>query len=138
MIDDDKGHQNEVYQVDRQKVLPFEREQLVDTQTGECPLEPDDDKRQHYGLGDKPQGSGNKPHDMVEAIPTGHLERHPAAEEKEGGDACNDKEVEVLGEIEEAEVDTGILGMVTGRQLALGLQRLSNNVPKNAASVYNT
>jgi hypothetical protein len=40
----DKHHQHKVKQIDGEEILPFKGKQLVDSQTGEGPLEPDDDK----------------------------------------------------------------------------------------------
>ena len=111
---DDANHQSEVKQADGEQVFPFEGEQLVDTQTGESPLEPNDDERQADSLGDKPNGSGNIIHYGIEAVPASDVERHPAAEEQQRGNAGNDKQVEVFGQIEETEMDTGILSVVTG------------------------
>ena len=48
----------------------------------------------------------------------------PAAEEKEGGHTRHDEEVKIFGEVEESEVDTGILRVVTCRQLALGFGKV--------------
>ena len=124
VCDNDDYHQHQVDKVDWQQVFPFERQQLVDTQTGECPLKPDDDERQGECLEDKPYYAGDVVHDGVEAVPTGEVEGHPAAEEKEGGNTRHDEEVEILGEVEEAEVHTRILGVVTGGKLALGLGKV--------------
>ena len=45
------------------------------------------------------------------------MERHPAAEEEQRCNARHDKQVEVLGKVEEAEVHTRIFGMITGGKL---------------------
>ena len=103
---DDAHHQGEVEEIDGKEILPLERKELVDSQTGESPLEPNDDERKRDGLADKPDGSGNIVHHGVETVPTGNVEGHPAAEEEEGCHACHDKEIEVFGEVEEAEVNT--------------------------------
>lgn len=42
--DNDEYHQYEIDKVDGEKVFPFKSKQLVDTETGECPFEPDDDE----------------------------------------------------------------------------------------------
>ena len=61
---------------------------------------------------------------MVERFPTGDVERHPTTEEEQRCHAGNDEEVEVLGEVEETEVDTRILSVVSGSKLALGLGKV--------------
>ena len=52
------------------------------------------------------------------------MEGHPAAEEHEGGDSGDDEEVEVLGQVEEAEVYAGVLGVVAGGELVLCLGKV--------------
>ena len=88
---DDTNHQRKIKEVDWQKVLPFERKKLVDAETGKCPLKPDDDKRENYCLTDKPHYRRKILHDVIEAIPTRNVERHPTAKEEERCNACNDK-----------------------------------------------
>lgn len=57
-VDDDEHHQHEIGQIDRQEIFPLERQELVDAQTGECPLEPNDDKRYGDSLADEPDKRG--------------------------------------------------------------------------------
>ncbi len=52
--DDDAGHQYKVEQTDRKEVFPFEAEELVDSETGESPLKPDDDERKENRFADEP------------------------------------------------------------------------------------
>ena len=61
---------------------------------------------------------------VVEGIPSGDVERHPATEEEEGSDTCHNKEVEIFSKIEESEVDTGIFSVVAGGELTFGLRQV--------------
>ena len=61
---------------------------------------------------------------MVEAIPAGNMKRHPASEEEERCHTRNNEKVKVLGKIEETEMDTGILGVITGGKLTFGLRKV--------------
>ena len=79
--DDDENHQHEIDEIDGKEIFPFERQQLVDTETGKCPLEPDDDERENESFAKEPNDRRDIVHDMVESFPTGDMERHPAAEE---------------------------------------------------------
>ena len=109
---DDTYHQSEIKEIDWKKILPFKRQELVDTQTGECPLEPDDDVRKENSLTYKPYRSGDIIHYGVETVPTGNMEGHPATEEQQCCYTRYDKKVKVFSEVEESEVDTGIFGVL--------------------------
>ena len=78
---DDEHHECEVHHIDGQEVFPLEGEQVVDSEAGECPLEPDDDERENESFAKEPNDRRDIVHDMVESFPTGDMERHPAAEE---------------------------------------------------------
>ena len=52
------------------------------------------------------------------------MQRHPPAQEKGGGDARRDKQVQVFGQIEETEVHAGILRVVTRRQFLFRLSQV--------------
>lgn len=123
-LPDDYHHQGEVEEVDRQQIFPFEREKLVDTQTRISPLEPDDYKGENESFEEEPYDRGDIAHDFVESVPSGNAERHPAAEEHQSGDAGHNEQVQIFGQIEESEVNTGILGVVTGGKLAFCLGKV--------------
>ncbi len=61
---------------------------------------------------------------MVEGIPTGDVQRHPATEEKQRRNACHDEQVEVFREIEETEVYAGILRVVACGELAFSFRKV--------------
>ena len=116
-----KSHQEHISQSERHEILPLESEELVDTHAGESPLKPDDNERDEEGLKHEPDGRGDEIHHIIETIPAGDVERHPTAEEHQGGDTRHDEEVKILSEIEETEMDTGILGVVAGGELMFSL-----------------
>ena len=78
-----KSHQEHISQSERHEILPLESEELVDTQAGESPLEPDDDERQGHSLANEPNGTRDIVHHIVEPFPAGDVQRHPAAEEEQ-------------------------------------------------------
>jgi hypothetical protein len=41
---DHQYHQHKIEQVDGKQIFPLELQELVNTQTGECPLKPNNDK----------------------------------------------------------------------------------------------
>ena len=115
------NHQHEVEQVDGEEVFPLQLQKLVDTQTGEGPLEPYYHERDKERFAKEPHNRGYVAHNLVETVPSLNAERHPAAEEHQRGHAGDDEQVEVFGKIEETEMDTGIFRMVSGGKLRLGL-----------------
>ena len=58
---------------------------------------------------------------MNQTIPDTDVYRCPTTQEYRSGDTCDDKEIEELSEVEEAEAHTRILRMVTSGQLTLSL-----------------
>ena len=119
-------HKHEIGKRKRHEILPLESEHLVDTYTRERPFEPDDDERYKERLPYKPYDGRYPIHYIVESFPTGDMEGHPSSEEHKGSDTADDKEVEILGEIEEAEMYTGILGVVTCGKLVLSLGKVKH------------
>lgn len=56
----DYDHQQQVQQIDRHQVLPFQTQQLVDSQARESPLEPHDDENHNGDLQENQTGDGRK------------------------------------------------------------------------------
>ena len=119
--DDNDDHQQQVRQTDGHEVFPFERQDLVDAQAREGPLDPHQEPDDEEGLAEEPHEARNPVHDGIEALPAGDVQRHPAAEEDRGGNAGDDEQVDELGDVEQSEVHARILRMVSGRELRLGL-----------------
>jgi hypothetical protein len=42
--DNNQNHQHKVEKVDRKQIFPLKFQELVNAQTGECPLKPNDDE----------------------------------------------------------------------------------------------
>lgn len=99
-------HKEQVCQSERHHIFPLEGEQLVNSNSWESPLEPNDNKGNEECLPKEPHRRRNPIHNHVEAIPTGNMKRHPSTEEHQRSNAGNDEEVEIFGKIEETEVNT--------------------------------
>ena len=68
-----KDHQEQVTQINGQQVFPFQCQQLVDTQAGECPFKPHDDKYHNGTFSQKPKDRRDVVHHGVEIFPTRYM-----------------------------------------------------------------
>ncbi len=110
--DDDDDHQQQVRQPDRHQVFPFQRQDLVDAQARERPLDPHQQPHHEERLAEEPHEAADAVHRGVEALPARDVQRHPAPEEDGGRDARDDEQVDELGDVEQPEVHARILGVV--------------------------
>ena len=102
----EERHQDKVQHTDWHEVLPFQRKDLVNTQAGEGPTHPHEEEHHKEGLTNKPYGTGDEVHHIVETVETGNVEGRPTAEEHQGGNTCADEEVEVFRKVVITEVHT--------------------------------
>ena len=119
-----KRHYYEQHHREGQQVLPFKRENLVDTQAGERPTLPHEQEHYEERFAKEPHATGYQGHDIVEAFEAGEVYRSPAAEEDCRCHTGADEEVEVFGQVVIAEVHTRILCVVAGSQFALALRQV--------------
>ena len=115
------GHNNQVDQADGHEVFPFESQDLVDTQAGERPADPHEQKDNKERLAYKPDDAGDIVHNTVEPVQADDMQRRPASEEDGRGDTRRDEQVQILGKVVEAEVHTRVFRMITSRELAFAL-----------------
>ena len=122
--DNDDDHQQKIDQADRYEVFPFERQDLVDAQAREGPLDPHQQQDHEEGLAEEPDEARDVVHHRVEALPAGNVQRHPTAEKDRGRNTRDDEQIDELGDVEQAEVHARVLGMVSGREFRLGLREV--------------
>ena len=115
------AHEQQVEHGERDEVFPLQRQYLVDAQTGKGPSHPHHEEDDEEGLGKEPHEAGDVVHHRVEAVQPCDVEGHPSAQEDGGGHGGYDEEVQILGQVVEAEVHAAILRVVAGGQLAFGL-----------------
>ena len=101
---DDNDHQQQVGQSDRHQILPFERQYLVDTQAGECPLNPHQQEYYKESFTKEPDEARNIIHYSIEAVQSYDMEWHPATQEDGSSYTGYDKQVQIFGQVEETEV----------------------------------
>ena len=112
-------HNHQVDQTEWHQIFPLEGKHLVDAHAWISPAYPDEQERHEECLAKEPYYRWNEVHNGVEAFPSGHVKRHPATQEHKRCDTRHDEEVQILCQVEESEVDTRILGVVTGVKLVL-------------------
>ena len=99
--------------------LPAERHELVIPDPGQRPAQPDEAEQQDQHLAQEPQ---QRPPAGVRPGPQRDRPRcPPAAEEQGGGQAGHRGHVDVLGEVEQRELERGVLGVEAAHQFALAL-----------------
>ena len=113
---DDDDHQQQIDQPDRYQVFPLQRQNLVHAQAREGPFDPHQQPDDEERLAEEPDEARNVVHDGIETLPAGDVQRHPAAEEDRGGYTRDDEQIDEFGHVEQTEMHTRILGVVTGRR----------------------
>lgn len=121
---DDDDHQQQIDQPDRYQVFPLQRQNLVHAQAREGPFDPHQQPDDEERLAEEPDEARNVVHDGIETLPAGDVQRHPAAEEDRGGYTRDDEQIDEFGHVEQTEMHTRILGVVTGRQLRFGFGKV--------------
>lgn len=102
---------------------------------GEGPPDPHQQEYDEKRLAQEPHDAGNIVHHGIEPVEPRHMQRHPPPQEKRSGDTGRNEKVQILGQVEKAEMHTGIFRMVTGCQLLLGFgqvdgPRLASALPE--------
>ena len=119
-VDPHGGDDQDPGQRDRDEHLPAERHQLVVADPGQGAAQPEEAEHQDEHLGQEPE---HRPPAAVRPRPDAgdRPGRAPAAEEQRGGERGDRDHVDVLGQLDQRELERGVLGVVAADQLALAL-----------------